>query len=356
MRTNTDGMRARLSKLEKLLGKGPCACRLERRSALSDTGKCHREPRDASLVVESLCEFCGTPLEYDLSRYPEGLRELARLYHASSLEHFFTDPRAWAAQWWGVFWEAARRQDRRVEAMLANLGSSTPAHPTRGRDGYERRQKALERARALERDPDVKLYRGLLQQARALFVRRFGELEGRYGRAPFPELESRVAAILGADLGPMSALEKSAHAREMLERPACEIGVPWLLCAEMERIVLGDVSAYTAGKIADCERRKQERAAMAAALLAKGRENLWMVEERKERERQERPERERQPPVTPPAQYSPPAPRPAPPPQNYAPAPLAPAAFAPPRRRPKTPRTLQECRRMLEENERRRRS
>ncbi len=306
--------------------------------------------------------------KHDLSGYPEGVREVVRLHYVSNLECLFTDPRAWAALWWMTSWEAGRRQDRR--ATRDGLGPSTPAPPPNGQHGYERRRKDRERERTLEKDPDVKLYLGLLAQARALIAKRVGELERRYGRSPFPELESRVAAILGSDLSPMSLVEKMVRARGMLEGPTCRVGVPWLLCAEMEKIVLGDVSAYTAGMVADCEQRRKEQITQAELLLAVGRERLRQagVWQKLERQSVQPPAAVTSPPPGPASLQSHTTPiensirggalasnrRPAPPPQNEAPAVPAPAAFAPPQRHSRRPKTLQQCRRLIAENERRR--
>ena len=276
MRTNAVGMRARLARLEKLSGKGRCPfCRLERRHKWADSAKPPAGPEGSSLTVTAHCELCGAPWRCDLSDYPEELRGVARLYYASELEDLYTDPRAWAAQRWMGYWEEARRQNRM--GPREPQGLSVPARsPLRHKD-YRRRLGQLERARALAKDPDVKRYLGLLVQILALILPRLRRLERRYGENPFPELESRVAAIVGPDLSLMSPKERMAYTREALERPLRRGGA-WLLCAEMERVVLGGVSAYTARKIADCERRAQERSAEAEALLVIGRERLRALE------------------------------------------------------------------------------
>jgi hypothetical protein len=58
----------------------------------------------------------------------------------------------------------------------------------------------------------------------------------------------------------------------------------WLLCAEMEKVVLGKATRHTADKIADCERRARE---VIGAARTKH-------EEREEKRRAEEAERERQ--------------------------------------------------------------
>jgi hypothetical protein len=128
-----------------------------------------------------------------------------------------------------------------------------------GQRDYGRRPGGRERAR--EADPNVRLFLGLLEQAKALLDWRLGQLERRHGKNPFPEIESRIAAISGPDPEMMSPEEKLAHARETLKKPAHLIGVSWPLCAEMEKIVLGGVSAYTSRMLARSERRAQETAA-----------------------------------------------------------------------------------------------
>ena len=257
MRTKADGLRARLARLERLAGKAPCpGCRLSRRHSWLDATKPRPEPKDPSLIVTVACEGCGTPHWWDLSGYPEELREVARLGHTSKLEDEFNDPRVWAARRWVVYWSLTRAL--RLRAERARRWRDAPRErPARGQGAYARRQEGRELARVSE--PDVKLYNRLLAEAGALVERRRRRLERRYGKNPFPDIEVRVAAIIrGPDPDRLTTEEKLAYVRADFFQPPGEPELrAWLLCAEMEKIVLGDVSAYTVGRIEDGRRRDQ---------------------------------------------------------------------------------------------------
>ena len=67
--------------------------------------------------------------------------------------------------------------------------------------------------------------------------------------------------------GPMSEVKQEAKA--------------WAACAELERVVLGEVSAHTAGKLADCGRREDELVAAARA-RHEAREEEWRELRRRE--------------------------------------------------------------------------
>lgn len=377
MRTSAAVMRARLSRLERLAGRGRCPCRLfQRKHTWCDPTRAPAEPGVSSLIVIAPCEFCGTTWRYDLSGYPEEVREVPRLYYVSGLEDLYTDPRVRAAQHWMGYWAEARSRT----APRGARSPPAPAHSTLGSEHYERRRRDLERARAREKDPDVKRWLGLLAQSLALIVPRLRRLERRYGKNPFPDVEALVAEFGGPDDGGTPE-ERQERARQRLlgQGPPIRRG-PWFVCAEMEKIILGGVSAYTAAEVEECERRELARIAQIRAQEEQLTEMLRQREEERERQRRGRhaaaPRSD--PPPPPAAPDSPPAPaapRPRPaggraslgggmiastlspaPPRNAAPTPPAHAAFAPPRRPPaKPPKTLRACHRLLAENERRRR-
>lgn len=269
MRTRTDGLRARLARLEKLAGKGECAyCRLFSRHIWIDLDKPHSKngPNDPSNLVTALCELCGAPSTRDLSGCPEDLREIVQLYATSKLEDTFTDARAWAAQRWGVHRSAAWQQARKVMREMRKLSAAGQPFYERQQRDYAQRQKERERERAREKDPDVKLYNELFAEARALLTRRRKRLEQQYGEHPFQELEARLEAVRGPDYDQLYKGEPYEH--NVPFSPMYEIGreaKSWQACAELERIILGDVTATTAGLLADCERRAREVVAAARA-------------------------------------------------------------------------------------------
>ena len=258
---------ARLARLEKLAGKGACPwCRLIQRHTWPDPGKASHGPREPSLLVTRVCDVCGSATATDLSRYPEELRELARLCSTSKLEDTFISPRAWAALSWSLYRGVALRCRREALREMKELAEPAQTAHERQQREYARRQREREREEARAKDPDVKLYGRLLAEASAQSARRVERLKRRYGENPFPELTARIQAVgkpdyyalhrcepneYGVPFGPMHQTEREAEA--------------WLRCAEMEKVVLGRVSAHTEGRVADCERRARELVAAVRA-------------------------------------------------------------------------------------------
>ena len=248
---------ARLARLERLAGKGACVlCRVSSRHSRLDPAKPQPAPKDPALTALSRCEACGAPVRYDLSREPEDLRELMRLYYESSLEDRFTDPRAWAARMWVHFRQMA--EQRRREASREIRGLSAPEQPDREGEleDYAGRRKRQERERARAKDPDVKLYNKLSAEARAFTERRRKSLARRYGEIPFADLP---APVKGRNYHTLYLGEPYAHC--VSARAVYRLGEEakaWLLCAEFERIAVGRVTAHTEGRLADCERRARE--------------------------------------------------------------------------------------------------
>src|SRR5205085_306631 len=153
---------ARLSKIERLAGKGACQlCRLFKRHIWLDRAKPQPKPEDSALIITARCEMCGATEKHDLSGYPTDLREMMRLYCTSTLEDTYTNQRAWAAQHWLSYWLAARLEQRKVTSEIRNLYDS-PQSPHAQQRAYARQQKAREREQALAKDPDVKLYNKLM--------------------------------------------------------------------------------------------------------------------------------------------------------------------------------------------------
>lgn len=116
---------ARLSKIEKLAGKGACpSCRLHRRHSWLDSTKPRPKPKDPALSVTVLCEECGAPANYDLSGYPEDLREIVRLYCTSKWADTYTNPRAWASLRWMIYRGEARKQQRKALREMQKLSAT----------------------------------------------------------------------------------------------------------------------------------------------------------------------------------------------------------------------------------------
>jgi hypothetical protein len=232
----------------------------------SDPAKPRPRPEDPSLVVTTLCELCGASSTSDLSGYPEDQRQIVRLYSTSKLEDTFTDPRAWAAQEWSVYRSAAKRQARKALREMRRLSESAESAYGRQQRDYARQQQKRERERAREKDPDVKLYNGLLAEVQSLYKRWLKRLGRRYGEHPFSELEARLGLVEGPDYDRLYKGEP--YERDIPFSLLSEIREEarlWQACAELEKVVLGDVTETTAGLLADCERRAREAVAAARA-------------------------------------------------------------------------------------------
>lgn len=116
-------------------------------------------------------------------------------------------------------------------------------------------------------------------------ARRRRQLEREHGKNPFPELDARLDAVQKPDYGQLYKGEPFEHDIPFLPMFELEREAKlWVMCAELEKIVLGDVTAHTTGKLADCERRAGE-------LIAAGQAKH---EAREEKRRQDEAERERQ--------------------------------------------------------------
>jgi hypothetical protein len=277
---------ARLSKIEKLAGKVACpSCRLHRRHSWLDSTKPRPKPKDPALSVTVLCEECGAPANYDLSGYPEDLREIVRLYCTSKRADTYTNPRAWAALRWMIYRGEAQKQQRKALREMQKLSAPGQSSYQQQQQEYARRQKAREREQARTKDPDAKLYHKLLAEMQAQSARRHRRLERQHGENPFPELDARLDAVQKPDYGQLYKGEPFEHDISFLPMFELEREAKlWMMCAELEKIVLGDVTAHTTGKLADCERRAGE-------LIAAGRAKH---EAREEKRRQDEAERERQ--------------------------------------------------------------
>jgi hypothetical protein len=255
MGTKADALRARIARLEKMAGKGSCPiCRLERRHSWVSADKPRPTPEDPSSVLVTRCEECGSPSRADLSGYPEELRELVRLSCTSTFEDTFTDPRVWAAEYWMAYKLGADEHRRKALREMRKLSESSHEQ-----NDYARRQEMLERKRAREKDPDVKLYNELTAKVNALYVEQFRRLGQKYGERPFPEIDARLDAVEAPDYEHMYKGEPYEH--DLGFSPMYEIkeeAKAWKGCAVLEEIVLGGASAHTAGKLADCERLARE--------------------------------------------------------------------------------------------------
>lgn len=330
VRTTTDELRKRLARMEKLVGKDSCAyCRLFRRHTWRRDGMGPRHWRRASpLLVTARCEFCGAPASYDLSIYPDEVRELARLYHTSTLEAVYTDRRAAAAQVWMICWAHANGQC--LDVLQERRQLFVPEFATTyGQVDYMRRRK--ERKQESEEDPDVELYKDLLAEVQTLFARQYKRLARQHGERPFPELYASLATLQSSAYGPLHKGEpyKYGVSHSWMYEIWQEIK-SWKMCGEMETIVLGGVTAHTSDNLARCERLPGEKIALIQAEYERGKEEERRLrkaasEERRLRKaaskelRRGRERRKRRPasalqPDPPPEEREPGSPPPTPPP------------------------------------------
>jgi hypothetical protein len=178
-----------------------------------------------------------------------------------------------------IFQTASKARQWRRKALRGVKKLTGPALSDRERVWEEHawRRKRREREQALKSDPDARRYQRLRAELLALSKRLVGQLERRYGVLPFHELQALFEGVEGPNYDRL--YKNEPYARDVTFSPLFEIGQEarmWQRCAEAERVVLGEATATTAGKIADRARlarrwstrrgRSTRRASRSAAL------------------------------------------------------------------------------------------
>src|SRR5215204_388623 len=213
MNTGIRHLKAAVRRLEDAVGKGErnCAyCRFMVRKLWPDP---KRALPDDLFMAE--CEFCHSKYGVSLRGAPEGDREMLRLMLSFTLEDQYTDPRAHAL---GLLRDARFAPD----AETRELG-----------------RKVEERAK---KDPGVRTFVRLRDEAIRLEEREHSRLRAKYGDDQFPEqtrlMESvrnrqkRAPGVYAAGLRKLEA-EETGH----------------LICAELEKIIWGQARVETASAV-----------------------------------------------------------------------------------------------------------
>lgn len=236
-------LKAKLSRLEKLAGKGSCpSCRIfgRRRKLMHDEAK---DARERTLVVSSPCDLCERGSLVDLSAYSEHLRELWRLYYVSTLEDQFTDPRAWVAKEGLACWS-------KFMSELHGHGGGLEANVT----ADSKRQGA---GRTWAVAADYKLYAKLRAEYDAALALKRQHLSIKYGENPFFILKMLIDGTRCKGFGHLYPGERFAVDLGQLSKIHVELTL-LLKCAEVDKIVHGHVAPSTAVMIEAYEQRALE--------------------------------------------------------------------------------------------------
>ncbi|HYY97958.1 MAG TPA: hypothetical protein VE642_05160 [Pyrinomonadaceae bacterium] len=243
-------MEARVKRIEAAVGKGRRNCPYCRYASIALPPS--RKMRPGEEMVREKCEFCHSEHFSSLRGMSEPEREVGRLIAASTSKDCFTDPRIRAAWLWF---------------------------------GYNPEKKKAKGVRKAERDktkndPKARAFFKLDDEYDRLLDIRVKRLKERYGEDPFPEITTLIESIEGrGKKNPEDNLidpELDDLEREETSR---------LICAELEKIMFGEVMRSTAAALEDIRGRIAHAVAEA---LEEGRL-------REEASRRARPERVPQP-------------------------------------------------------------
>lgn len=206
------GMRAALKRLEKSVGKGQrhCPwCRVNFRHWWPDPNLPMPSPE---ALVKYRCWVCGTDMVFNFADLPDDEREVLRLNYSFSMEDTYTNPVAIALEIWLLIYPIKGKSKGTLKSAVNNddddLGARTLAR--------------------------------LNEEADALLGRKRSRLEARYGD-PSLKVKDIIASVQKA------VIEKwqSHLGIRGLPELAQEQKV-YLICAELEKIVWGQVRPQTA--------------------------------------------------------------------------------------------------------------
>lgn len=230
-------LKAAIGRLESRVGKGQkhCpSCRLALRTELFDA---RRPAPRAENTVTYRCEFCDSPIIFDLTDVPEEEREIYRLDYSITMEDEYTSRVAHAFKLWKLIYTGAPPKAAPVMKASRN-GDVAPA------------------ARALLK---------LREEKSGLFARKDARLVAKYGTGNFPDVEALIKS---------AADDVQNRRQEHLEI----VGIPGLadeerrltLRAELEKVIWGRIRPETAsavegveqriGRLVDDERARREAA------------------------------------------------------------------------------------------------
>lgn len=220
-RTRLGALEAKVKRLEAAAGKGRRNCpRCRLYSSALPPGL---EIKPSDDVVREKCEFCHSEYFSSLKGMSEAERKVGRLIARSTTEDSFTDPKVRASWYWFKY---RPNREERVE-------------------GAE--QALQDRAKS---DSRLRAFLKLDEEYDRVFDLRIKSLKAKYGEDPFPEITRLIKDIQDrARSGPPD----NAHISGLRDLEEEETGR--LICAELEKIMFGEVMRSTAAALDDVRSR-----------------------------------------------------------------------------------------------------
>ena len=209
--TGVKSLEAVIKRLESAAGKRQrcCAyCRYAQRYSWPDPNRPKPRPED---VLRAKCEFCHSEYTASLANTSEETREVFRLFFSFTLKDRFTDPKAHAITlWWD--WRPGGNRGREHRAVAGGKG-----------------------------DPDARAVAKLEAEVDRLIAQRLKKLRAQYGD-PFPEHMRLVESVRKRELRSPGFYVEGLFELEKEESEH-------LVCAELEKIVWGEVRPGTASAL-----------------------------------------------------------------------------------------------------------
>lgn len=230
------GLEAKIKKLENTIGQKrrncPACHYREIRRLLDASGAPFRLRPDE--LIERRCEICNAKRSINLVASPEDEYKAGRLWCSFTQEEYYTDPIAHAInEWW--------KHRVRISRRRASGGYAGSAHG-------EARPQTQKETRGEQ----------LLSQLRKELINFKAEkrkaLEAKYGASPFPEQKELIEATRARVH--MKRRDGAWSGLEILDMDLERID--YLVCAEMEKIIWGEVFPETVAGIEKMERAIDE--------------------------------------------------------------------------------------------------
>jgi hypothetical protein len=207
--TRIGKLEATVKRLEAAAGRGQrhCAfCRLTLRHSWPDPEKPKPCPED---VIKRRCELCRSEYIISLAGIPEGQRDAYRLHYSFTLEERYTNPKAHALALWLL--NRPERKKKREKSALA--------------------------AKKTTKNPNARSE--LQEEVQRLFTQKHKRLRAKYGD-PFPE---HARLVESARKREPRKRTPGVYQKGLFELEREEAG--HRVCAELEKIIWGQISAET---------------------------------------------------------------------------------------------------------------
>lgn len=221
--TGIKSLEARIKRVEAAAGKGQrhCArCRLHKRHIWPDPNRSRPQPDD---ILKAKCVLCSSEYPINLAGTSKEKREALRLYFSFTLEDQYTNPKAHALVLWFKYGLKVKK-----------------------------RRKHLARAKA-KNDPKAHALAQLREEVASLLAQKHKRLRAKYGESPFPEQKQLIESVQNRE---HKKRDLDVYVGGLYELEQEETG--HLICAELEKIIWGDIRPETATAIERIRREMDE--------------------------------------------------------------------------------------------------